>query len=187
MNSVRTLHSAAMEYYDLGKIAKAKGNDSTYKDYFDKAYAIAIEAALRSQVELKDDDPLKTIYLRSVSWIAYDTGNYLEAKLWAEIALTMTPNDYEKESLHRLLQKVQQIKIPTVSNTVLLGQVISFNLENKHLIIKDTISSNMQIIQLDDSFLQKIIPFFIGKLVEIELVSSLKTTPFVLKNIRLAA
>ena len=48
----------------LGKIAKAKGNQETYSDYVNKAYVIAMEAALRSQIELSDADPLKAIYLR---------------------------------------------------------------------------------------------------------------------------
>jgi len=43
-----------------------------------------------------------------VSWLAYDTGHSQEARLWAEIALPNAPNDYEKESLQKLLKKVKK-------------------------------------------------------------------------------
>ena len=188
MNSVSTLHSAAMEYYDLGKIAKAKGNQETYSDYVNKAYVIAMEAALRSQIELSDADPLKAIYLRSVSWLAYDTGNFLEAKLRAEIALSIAPNNYERDSLSRLLIKVDQNISKQDSTTKLLGQIISFNFENNQIVIKNITNSNMSVIQLPNAFFQKIIPFYIGKLVEVELHSTpKKPNQTILKNIRLAA
>lgn len=188
MNSVKTLHSAAMEYYDLGKIARAKGHQDTYEDYIDKAYAIAMEAALRSQIEFKEDDPLKAIYLRSVSWLAFDAGHLEEARLWAEVALVIAPNEYEEASLNKLLSKVQKNKTSTSSTAFLLGLLSSFDFEKNKIFIKDSAKTTYQAITLPSSFFQRIIPFYIGKFVEVELSPMANNqNKLILKNIRLAA
>lgn len=136
MNSVRTLHSAAMEYFDLGKIARAKGHADTYEDYIEKAYVIAMEAALRSQIEFAEGNPLKAIYLRSVGWLAHDAGHFEQARLWAEIALQNVPNDYEKESLERLLKKIKnKINAPVIKSS-LLGVLISIDVEQNKIFIR---------------------------------------------------
>lgn len=188
MNSVRTLHSAAMEYFDLGKIAKAKGHTDTYADYVEKAYAIAMEAALRSQIEFAEGDPLRAIYLRSVSWLAHDAGHFEEARLWAEIALHNVPNDYEKESLERLLQKVKnKVAIPTTKSS-LLGVLISIDVEQNKIYIRHQKNTPSQMFTLPNSFFQRIIPFFVGQVVEVEYVLPADDTgDFVLRDIRLAA
>ncbi len=188
MNSVRTLHSAAMEYFDLGKIAKAKGHVDTYADYVEKAYAIAMEAALRSQIEFAEGDPLRAIYLRSVSWLAHDAGHFEEARLWAEIALQNVPNDYEKESLERLLEKVKK-KVTTFSpQSSFFGVLVSIDIEQNKIYIRHQENAPSQMFILPNSFFQKIIPFFIGQVVKVEYVLPADDTgDFVLRDIRLAA
>ena len=47
MNTTHDLHNAAMEFYDLANIAKAKGKMQVYEDYIRKAYALDKEAALK--------------------------------------------------------------------------------------------------------------------------------------------
>ncbi len=185
MSSVKTLHSAAMEYYDLGKIARAKGHEDTYEDYIHKAYTIAMEAALRSQIDLKSDDPLQAIYLRSVSWLAYDAGHAKEARLWAEIALQNVPNDYEKASLEKLLKKVK--KQQKSSKTSLFGVLISIDLEQNKIFIRQNDTHPSQMILLPNAFFQKIIPFFMGHAVEVEYAKEGKKGDFILRDIRLAA
>lgn len=54
MNVADILHDTAMEYYDLGKIAKIKGNHSVYLDYLHKAYIISKEAAIKKQQDVED-------------------------------------------------------------------------------------------------------------------------------------
>jgi len=39
MNTAKILHNTAMEFYDLAKIAKAKGKVLAHDDYLQKAYA----------------------------------------------------------------------------------------------------------------------------------------------------
>ena len=187
MSSVKTLHSAAMEFFDLGKIARAKGHEDTYEDYLHKAYTIAMEAALRSQIDLKSNDPLQAIYLRSVSWLAYDAGHLKEARLWGEIALQNTPNSYEKESLEKLLQKInkEQKEIPT--KTALFGVLISINLEENKIFIRQNDAHLAQMILLPNSFFQKIIPFFIGQAVKVEYAKEAGKDDLILSDIRLAA
>ena len=186
MNSVKTLHSAAMEYYDLGKIARAKGHEDTYEDYIHKAYTIATEAALRSQIDLKSDDPLQAIYLRSVSWLAYDAGHSQEARLWAEIALQNAPNDYEKESLQKLLKKVKKQQKDISTKKSIFGVLISIDLEKNTIFIRQNDRHPSQMVSIPNSFFLKIIPFFIGQAVEVEYSKEDKGV-FILKDIRLAA
>lgn len=187
MSSVKTLHSAAMEYYDLGKIAKAKGHQDTYDDYVQKAYAIAMEAALRSQIEFAEGDPLKAIYLRSVSWLAYDVGHFEEARLWAAIALQIAPNDYEKASLEGLLKKVKNKIKTTTAKSSLLGVLISIDVEQNKIFIRYHENAPSQMISLPNSFFQKIIPFFVGQVVEVDYALAGDGVDFVLRDIRLAA
>lgn len=187
MSSVKTLHSAAMEFFDLGKIARAKGHEDTYEDYIHKAYTIAMEAALRSQIDLKSTDPLQAIYLRSVSWLAYDAGHIKEARLWGEIALQNAPNTYEKESLKKLLQKIKKKQIHTPSKTSLFGVLISIDLEENKIFIRQNDTHLSQMILLPNSFFQKIIPFFIGQVVEVEYAKEEGKSNYILRDIRLAA
>jgi len=188
MNSVRTLHSAAMEYFDLGKIAKAKGHVDTYTDYVEKAYVIAMEAALRSQIEFAEGDPLKAIYLRSVSWLAHDAGHFYQARLWAEIALQNVPNDYEKASLERLLGKVKNKVSTSTTKSSLLGVLIAIDVEQNKIFIRLHENAPSQMLVLPNSFFQKIIPFFVGQVVEVDYALMTGSAgDFVLKDIRLAA
>jgi len=187
MNSVRTLHSAAMEYFDLGKIAKAKGHTDTYADYVEKAYVIAMEAALRSQIEFAKDEPLKAIYLRSVSWLAHDSGHFEQARLWAEIALQNVPNDYEKASLERLLEKVKNKKTPPAAKSSLLGVLISVDMEQNRIYLRNYKNAASQTLILPNSFFQRIIPFFVGQVVEVDYALTNDKEDFVLQDIRLAA
>ncbi len=46
MDSVKIIHEAAMDYYDLAKRAKSKGDNIGWKEYIEKAYVLEKEAAL---------------------------------------------------------------------------------------------------------------------------------------------
>ena len=54
MNTAQFLHDAAMEFYDLARIAKAKGKPDAHDDYLRKAYTLDKEAALKKQSDTED-------------------------------------------------------------------------------------------------------------------------------------
>lgn len=95
-----------MEFYELGKIAKLKGHKEVQERYLAKAYTIAKKIALQCQTDFEATNPLKAIYLRSISWLAYDAKKYKEAYLWTSLALNIIPNIYEEASLIKLLAKL---------------------------------------------------------------------------------
>lgn len=104
-NIADILHDTAMEYYDLGKIAKAKGKLSVYEDYLHRAYALDKEAAIKQQHN-KEDTFWKYVYLRSASWLAVDCKKWEEAKNLAEFGLQGTPPPTEKKQFQEILQIV---------------------------------------------------------------------------------
>lgn len=187
MKLVNTLHSAAMEYYDLGKIARAKGHFDTFEDYIQKAYAIGTEAALRSQTDMSENDPMKAIYLRSVSWLAFDAGHFREARQWAKLAYAIAPNNYEKESLEKLLLKIETKIKASKTKPAIFGVLTSFDFETNRISIRFGDKKQYQIILLPNSFFLKIIPFYVGKVVEIEIEKGAGNKEDMLVDIRLAA
>ena len=186
MKSAETLHNAAMEFYELGKIAKIKGRKEVHKEYLEKAYTIAIEAVLRCQTDFEATDPLKAIYLRSISWLAYDAKKYEEAYHWANLALSIVPNAYEEASLIKLLTKLNtKIQVNDLK-TSLRGTITSFDLDKHNISLRQNNKKDYIKIELSNSYYYNIIPFYMGKAVEVE-VDSQNKNQLILKNIRLAA
>lgn len=185
MKSAETLHNAAMEFYELGKIAKVKGRKEVHEEYLEKAYVIAIEAGLRCQIEFEETDPLKAVYLRSISWLAFDAKKYEEAYHWANIALNIVPNSYEEVSLEKLLLKINAKIQRTELMTSLQGIITSFDLEQHNIHLRQNQKEHITI-GLVNSYYYNIIPFYIGKSVEVEVDNNDKNQ-LVLKRLRLAA
>ena len=106
MNTADILHDTAMDYYDLGKIAKAKGKNKVYEDYINKAFVLDKEAAIKKYQDVKDDF-WKYVYLRSAAWLALDCGKLMEAEKLAEFGLQGNPPETEMTQFLEILKKVK--------------------------------------------------------------------------------
>ena len=106
MTAADILHDSAMDYYDLGKIAKAKGKISVYQDYLNRAYILSKEAAIKKQQDTEDKF-WKYIYLRNAAWLAVDCKKWEEAQRLAEFGLQGSPSPTEEKQFKEILQKIK--------------------------------------------------------------------------------
>lgn len=109
MKTADVLYDTAMDYYDLGKIAKAKGKLSIYHDYLNKAYILSKEAAIKKQQE-KENTLWKYVYLRSAAWLALDCKKWKEAEKLALFGLQGTPPPTEANQFKEILKKIGKKK-----------------------------------------------------------------------------
>lgn len=106
MNAADILHDTAMNYYDLGKIAKAKGNPEVYQDYLSKAFVLDKEAAIKKYQE-GTDVFWKYVYLRSAAWLAIDCQKWEDAEILATLGLHGKPPLTEKKQFEEILKTIK--------------------------------------------------------------------------------
>lgn len=141
MNAAKILHNTAMDFYDMAKIAKAKGNLQSHNEYMEKALVIEKEAALKLPDHLADTF-WPYAYLRSAAWMAFHLEQFEEAKILIQLAFKGNPSAFEKERLNEILSA---IKVATASsNTIssssaqqtLTGFLISIDLSQRQVIVQ---------------------------------------------------
>jgi hypothetical protein len=190
MNTIHVLHNAAMEFYDLAKIAKAKGKSKVYEDYLQKAYVLDKEAALKMQSE-PDESNWKYIFARSAGWLAFHCGNYEEARIFAELGLSGNPPVQEKSQLTALLEALSEIENPSLlpdekGDLHISGILASANLDDGEIKIRENGKKKYRTISVSKEFIQNIARFYLGELVEIE-ASEAEGNRIILKHIKRAA
>lgn len=138
MNTADILHDTAMDYYDLGKIAKAKGKHSVYMDYLHKAYILGKEAAIKKQQDVEDQF-WKYVYLRSAAWLAIDCQKWAVATQLAKFGLQGTPPITEKKQFEEILKKAHpktpQTKLLDKDIKPFIGVLTSADMTNSFIII----------------------------------------------------
>jgi hypothetical protein len=190
MNTAQFLHDAAMEFYDLARIAKAKGKPDVYDDYLRKAYTLDKEAALKKQSDLEDRF-WKHVYARSAGWLAFQLGNFEEARLFAAIGLAGKPPAHEKTQLQELVKMLPEKPLPKVADfptdsVFISGILASANLDEGEIKIRENGKKKYRTISVPKDFIQNIGRFYLGEMVEIE-ASPLENNQSTLRQIRRAA
>jgi len=109
MKTADVLYDTAMDYYDLGKIAKAKGKIIVYKDYLHKAFILSKEAAIKKQQD-SADELWKFVYLRSAAWLAIDCEKWEEAEKLALFGIQGDPPLTELKQFKEILKKINSKK-----------------------------------------------------------------------------
>ena len=170
MNTADILHDTAMEYYDLGKIAKIKGEEDVYTDYLQKAYLLNKEAALQKQLDAEDTF-WKYVYLRSAAWLAIDCEKWIEAQTLATIGLQGTPPPTEKVQLEAILEKVTA-NLPAKTQVALapnaqpfLGILTSVDSVNACIVINGGTANALKMKVATDQ-VDELVKLFWGKIVE---------------------
>ena len=139
MKTADVLYDTAMDYYDLGKIAKAKGKSIVYNDYLHKAYILSREAAIKKQQDV-DDELWKYVYLRSAAWLAIDCNKWEEAEKLALFGLQGNPPSTEIKQFKEILEKIKSKKIIKKTNKKrntfsFIGMLTSVDAAKSYIII----------------------------------------------------
>lgn len=80
-------YQKAMEFADLSRIYKAKGDTILASEYLQEAYFLAKKAAERIVNDENATDLEKASYLRSAGWLAFKLGDFSQALLFAKKGL----------------------------------------------------------------------------------------------------
>lgn len=104
----KILHDKAMEFVDLAKISNMEGNSSGAMDFYEKAFALEVEAIEKLPTE-NMDDITPYLYRRSAAWLAFQCGHFSEAKEIASIALAGNPPGFIQQQLEELLQELAEV------------------------------------------------------------------------------
>ncbi len=149
MKTADVLYDTAMDYYDLGKIAKAKGKSKVYQDYLNKAYILSKEAAIKKQDD-KDDQIWKYVYLRSAAWLAIDCQKMEEAEKLAFFGLQGQPPMTEINQFKEILkiidkQKVKKEEQTTTNVLSFFGVLTSVDKADSYIIINGDKPSKLKI------------------------------------------
>jgi len=190
MTTAAIFHDAAMEYYDLGKIAKAKENTDIYKDYLQKAYVLSKEAALKGQADITDTF-WKYVYTRSAAYLAMECGKLEEARKLAHIGLAGTPPEPEATQLKDALEQIES-KIPDVITShsepiiSVSGTLLSVDLEECLIKVRQIGTDEYHTFKVPTEYMEDVARLYLGGIVKVNLIPS-DNEPFLLKNIQLAA
>lgn len=189
MNVAKILHDTAMDFYDMAKIAKAKGNVQGHNDYMLKALAIEKEAALKLP-EKSTEGFWPYAYLRSAAWMAFHLGQYDEAKILIQLALLGQPSAFEKERLNEILNAIASrssnefdATIETEDNQNLTGFLISIDVAQREVVVQTNDKEYRHLILPEQLLLA---PFLLGRLVTVRLKHE-GSEKMVVQDIRLAA
>lgn len=188
MNTADVLHDTAMNYYDLGKIAKAKGKPAVYQDYLSKAFVLDKEAAIKKYQEGADVF-WKYVYLRSAAWLAIDCEKWADAEILATLGLQGKPPITEATQFESILKQVKEHQRAT--NTIqtnqqqFIGVFTSADVANSFIIINGGQPSALKILVSSEK-VDELVKLFWGTTVEVS-GEVKKDGHLVLEHIRKAA
>lgn len=106
MNVINIIHNKAIEFADEAVIAKHKGNPSTVKELYLKAFQLEKEAALYAPLDDEDTIP-RHILIRSAASLAMLSEQFLEAEKLITLGLSSAPPKFIKEELLALSKEVR--------------------------------------------------------------------------------
>lgn len=191
MNTADVLHDTAMNYYDLGKIAKAKGKPEVYQDYLSKAFVLDKEAAIKKYQEGADFF-WKYVYLRSAAWLAIDCEKWEDAEILATLGLQGKPPTTEATQFKNILKQVKEHKITTKSTKKIksnwqqiIGVFTSADVANAYIIINGGQPSALKI-SVSSEKVDELVKLFWGTTVEVS-GEVKKDGHLILEHIRKAA
>ncbi|MCO6493554.1 MAG: hypothetical protein J5I98_34355 [Phaeodactylibacter sp.] len=191
MDSVKIIHEAAMEFYDLARRAKAKGDHGAWKEYMEKAYILEKEAAL-TMPEQQNNFMWRYILLRSAGWLAFQCGFYQEAANLAELGLNGNPPAIEKSKLENLLKSIQQKTVAPEGaskagkENKISGFLASVDLIENKIYVRQLDTEEPLYILVPEEKIREIARLFIGDIVQIMIRENEEGAKY-LENIKRAA
>ncbi|MBK8565831.1 MAG: hypothetical protein IPN76_21435 [Saprospiraceae bacterium] len=170
MSSVKILHEAAMEYYDLAKLAKIKGDLPASSEHLEKAFVLEKEAAL-TMPETPSNFMWRYILLRSAGWLAYQCGHFEEAKKLAEAGLNGITPAHERSQLEELAAAAanELKKSPVVESDGMLqfsGVLTSADVQKNFIVVK--VNGKPQTVEAESDKVREAARLFLGDVVLIK-------------------
>jgi len=143
MNLIRATHQLAMDMAAYGDVAKAKGLGQDAKEFYNKAFVLEYEAALKFPKEL--DALTKFIWLRSAAALAYKAGLFMECERLVELCRSENPPKWIEKELQDILSLIAKAKNTSITNSTksfqLSGIFKEVNSQKNEIIIEDTIQN----------------------------------------------
>lgn len=165
MNVVSILHNKAIEFADEATIAKHKGNPSTAKALFLKAFQLEKEAALKAPLNDEDMVP-RHVLIRSAASLAMICEEYEEAEKLIMLGLTSTPPEFIKEELSALAKEVKKRKATKINTQFirLIGLFTYANATENEIKIQDANQPFLHTIIAPSEVIQEIVKkYFLEK------------------------
>lgn len=106
MNVINIIHNKAIEFADEAIIAKHKGNPSTVKELYLKAFQLEKEAALYAPLDNEDTTP-RHILIRSAASLAMLSEQFDDAEKLITLGLSSSPPKFIEEELLTLSKEVK--------------------------------------------------------------------------------
>ncbi len=188
MNTAKILHDQAMEYYDLARIAKIKGNQRTHDSYMQKALIMEKEAAFKLPKK-RTGSFWPYAYFRSAAWMSFHLNQFKEAVTLVQFALTGNPSSFEKERLNEVLEAVKKkdanalLINTTKGNQMFSGFLVSIDLTEKKAVLQINEKPEYQHFSFLDEL--ELTPLFLGQLVVVH--AKKKNKENIIQEIKLAA
>lgn len=139
MNIIRAIHQLAMDMAAYGDVAKAKGLVQDAKDFYNKAFVLEYEAALKFPKEL--DTLTKFIWLRSAAALAYKGGLFKESEQLIEFCRSENPPKWIEQELQDIFALIAKTKNSTTTaskkSLQLSGIFKEVNSQKNEIIIED--------------------------------------------------
>lgn len=104
MSQVRELHNRAMALADDGDAAKRQNNRQQAQQHYRQAFELEAQAAKLVTV---DEEPTRSVLLRSAAWLALECDEIREAERLAALGLVGNPPPEIAEELREVLEKVR--------------------------------------------------------------------------------
>lgn len=191
--SVRELHKAAMEFEDLGKIYKIKGDPTYFSDYMMLAFILDREAAWGIQ-NSEETNIRKVLYPRSAGWLAYKIGRFEEAIEMANLGLKNKDlvDGYEISKIEDLLEKAKIGLKNRTKNTTNESEKITFsgsfiiaNFKENKIAVESSETGKSYEISVPSKIINDIARFFSGA--KVLVVAAKNDGEMILEDIRSAA
>lgn len=104
MSQVRDLHNRAMASADEGDSAKRQNDLQKAQLHFRQAFELEAQAA---KLVGLDEEPTRSVLLRSAAWLALECDEIREAERLAALGLVGNPPPEIAEELREVLEKVR--------------------------------------------------------------------------------
>lgn len=138
MNIINIIHNKAIEFADEAIIAQHKGNSSTVKELYLKAFQLEKEAALYAPLDDEDATP-RHILIRSAASLAMLSEQYEDAEKLIVLGLSSFPPEFIREELLALSEEVTARKAKQLKTSYmeLIGLFTYANATENEIKIQD--------------------------------------------------
>lgn len=170
MNTATVFHRTAMEFYDLAKIYKAKGETEFFDDYRERAWLLEQEAAFQMLSE-PEDFTFKYLVIQSAGQLGFELKRYEAAKRILELGLMGNPEELERFQMQEILTQIAEQTATERRDSdvaeVIVGTLTAANIEQRTITIRDSKNQKLYAIFASIEVIKNLLRFYLGEWVQI--------------------